>query len=50
MISASLILYGAIVVFAKFYYRKNFDGDISSRSIIMFPITFFKIVWGLIAH
>jgi uncharacterized membrane protein len=50
LVAAAILFYGLAVAFAQYYYRTYFGGDITLRSILMFPITFFKLAWQLIAH
>jgi uncharacterized membrane protein len=49
LVAVAIVLYAVLMVFAKFYYMKYFSGDITTRSIIMFPITIFKYAWIIIA-
>jgi uncharacterized membrane protein len=48
ILAVSLVLYSLMVVFAKWYYMNYFGGDITLRSILLFPITFFKLAWHLV--
>ncbi len=50
LIAIFIVLYAILVVCAKFYFMKYFSGDISTRSIILFPFTFFKYAWIILTE
>lgn len=50
MTTLCIIVYAILVFFAKWYYMKYFSEEITLRSILLFPLTFFKLAWELVAH